>query len=143
MGVLVCHQRHLDSKRLRTELALIRFLPRVDTLVLLEFGLVLEAFLTVAAAVWSLFRVTQHVCLQVSPPSTGFATVVTFIWFLPSVDQLVLLQTARSPKLPPTHLAAVRSLPRMGEEVLSEGVQQVEFFIAVLAGMTSLSWSLF
>lgn len=110
---------------------------------LLQFRQLFEAFRTAAAAVWSLLRVTEHVDFQVSFPGAGLSTLLTFKWLLPRMDQQVLLQSSLSPELPPTHLTAVRFLSRVGEEVLPEGVQHVEAFITLLAGVTSLSWSLF
>lgn len=135
-------QQSLESELLWTELALIRFFPSVHPFVLLQFLKLLEAFLTVAATVWSLFRVTEHVYFEVSPPGTGLATLLAFKQFFPCMDQLVILQSAFAPKLLLAHLAAVRFLSRVGEEVLLEGVQQIESFSALLAGMTFLSWSL-
>lgn len=143
MGVLVSRERHVGSELLRTQLAQIRFFPRVDPFVLLQFRLILEAFPTVGASVWPLIRVTEHVDLQVSPPGTSLATLFTFKWFLPRMDHLMLLQGALPSELLPTHLAAVRFLSRVGEEVLTEGVQQVETLTALFACVTSLSRSLF
>lgn len=110
---------------------------------LLQFCQLLEAFRTVAAAVRSLLRVTEHVYFKVSSPGAGLATLFAFKRLLPRMDKLVLLQSALSPKLFPAHLAAVRFLSRVGEDVLPEGVQQVEALVALRAGVTSLSWSLF
>lgn len=131
MGVLVRCQRDLDSKPLRTQLALVRFLPRVHAFVLLQLRRLLEALGAAAAAVRPLLRVTQHVDLEVSPSGAGLATLFAFKGFLPRVGQLVLLQSALSPKLLPAHFAAVRSLSGVDEEVLPQGVRQVEALIAL------------
>lgn len=112
-------------------------------LVLIQFRPLLEAFRTPAAAVRSLLGVTEHVDIEVSPPGASLATLLARKWLLPRVDQHVRLQGALSSKLLPAHLAAVRLLSRVGEEVLLEDWERVESLIALVAGMTSLSWSLF
>lgn len=88
---------------------------------LLQLRMLLEALCAVAAAVQPLLRVTEHVYFEVSPSGTGLPTLLTSESFLPGVDQLVLLQSSFSPELFPTHFAAERPLPGVGEEVLPEG----------------------
>lgn len=106
MDLLVFLQMALADKTFPAHVALVRFLARVDPLVLSQSGSSCKTLSALCASVW---LVSQHDCsvgllvlLQVGSCGKAFATLATGVWLLTCMDFLMLFQMPSADKALPT-----------------------------------------
>ena len=92
---LVLAEERLVSKRLSTNVASVRLLPRVGPDVGLETLLALETFATVGALVQPLSCVGDHVLLQTAPVWKSGSALVTVERFDPEVNRVYVVRQPR------------------------------------------------
>ena len=92
MQALVLAEERLVSKRLSTNVASVRLLPRVGPDVGLEALLALKTFATVGALVQPLPSVGDHVLLQTAPVWKSGSALVTVERFDPEVNRVYVVR---------------------------------------------------
>ena len=88
---LVLAEERLVGKRLSTNVASVRLLPRVSSDVRLEALLALETFATVGALVQPLSSVGDHVLLQTAPVWKSGSALVTVERFDPKMNRVYVV----------------------------------------------------